>query len=706
MRKRKGNLSRNVKEASAFLETVQGFVTEFPSFLPLLELERFCRRIYANAVTQEQSYLKQRAKVEWLKDGDQCTPYFFRMMSVRKARSRILRIESDQGIIVDEPELVRKEIIGCYSTLLGSSTDPEVSSNLLRPYITKRLSPADASYMARQVTGDEIKRVLFGFKDIKAPGPDGYTACFFKKSWDIVGREVTLAIEKFFYSGRLVKGFNSTLIALIHKVEVPKHPKDFRPISCCNVIYKIISKIIANRLREFLGSLVDKSQTAFIPVRLISDNILLAQELLHGYNKKNLPARCAFKVDLMKAYDMVEWKFVLALLEEMNFDPKFIMWVRACMTSPAFSININGEAAGYFYGKRGLRQGDPMSPYLFVLVMEILHGILTSLINSHHSLKYHWRCHRRKTVMLSFADDLLLFCNADVDSIRTLQMGMNIFGKLSGLQANPSKSNIFLSTLARPHASEIQPLIGYNIGSLPVRYLGVPLITSKLTIADCNPLVKKLEDRLGTWSNRMLSYVGRLQLIRSILATLHIYWAGIFILPKKVIRIIESKIRKFLWKGGSEKGYAKVAWSVVCSPIVEGGLGIIPLEAQNRALITRHIWALLVDDGDSYWVEWVRSYRLSSDSFWHIKIPSLCPWSWRQMLKLRPAICSAFSYQVGNGDKFLLWKDPWHPHGILLNRYALGPMRTGLPHDVRVNGLLKMENGIGHLLHVRKLSIL
>lgn len=689
MKRRKGDLSANVQEASTFLDTVQKFMVHYPTFSPLLHLEQMCRFIYTRAVYQEQSYLKQRAKVAWLKEGDQCTSFFFRRMAVRRAKARINRLEGENGQIIDEPSLITKEIVGFYEQLLGTSIEPDVGEGSLSPFIRKRLSNESAIRMVRPVSMEEIKEVLFGFNDNKAPGPDGFNSRFFKRAWNVIGEEISKAIMNFFETGQLIKQVNSTIISMIPKVEVPKHAKDFRPISCCNVLYKVISKILTNRMCEFLDTLVDKSQTAFIPGRRISDNVLLAQELLHGYNQKNMPGRCSFKVDIMKAYDTIEWKFVIEMLKTMNFHPIFIGWIQQCITSPSFSININGAAEGYFMGKRGLRQGDPISPYIFVLVMEVLHGIVEKCIDEEPRFKYHWKCHRTKTVMLSFADDLLLFCNADPLSIQTLKTGIDIFGRLSGLRANPTKSNIFFSKNAISEGETLRQIVGFSIGTLPVRYLGVPLITSKLTISDCKPLVEKVDKRLGSWTNKTLSYAGRVQLIKSVLSSLHVYWAGMFILPKAVLRTIEARLRRFLWYGTASTGYSKVGWETVCLRQSEGGLGITPLLPQNQALMVKHIWALLVDNGSSVWVAWIRANRLRNESFWSVHLPSSCSWSWRQLLKLRPQIQHAFQYNVGNGRKFLLWRDPWHPKGLLGNIYNMGPLLTGLPNDVRLSTVIQ-----------------
>ncbi|KAL0283158.1 UNVERIFIED_CONTAM: Retrovirus-related Pol polyprotein from type-1 retrotransposable element R2 [Sesamum radiatum] len=147
-------------------------------------------------------------------------------------------------------------------------------------------------------------------------------------------------------------------------------------------------------MRSVLDTLISPSQNAFVPGRSIGDNILLAQELFSGYNQKNLPPRCALKVDLRKAYDTVEWDFLKAALTLFGFPERFIQWVVECVTTPSYSVCINGAPHGFFRGARGLRQGDPMSPFLFVLVMEVLTLILLQRIEQNGGFSFHWSVRR------------------------------------------------------------------------------------------------------------------------------------------------------------------------------------------------------------------------------------------------------------------------------------------------------------------------
>ncbi|KAL2246050.1 UNVERIFIED_CONTAM: hypothetical protein Sindi_2873200 [Sesamum indicum] len=193
------------------------------------------------------------------------------------------------------------------------------------------------------------------------------------------------------------------------------------------------------RLSVVLDKIISPYLGAFIPGRSIRDNILLAQELLTGYNQVRLPPRCTLKVDIRKAYDTVEWDFLLAVLQFFGFPQTFTRWIEECATTAAFSIGLNGNPHSFFAGARGLRQGDPLSPYLFVLVMEVLHLGLMQLIEQDLQFSYHWKCEPAKVFQLGFADDLLLFCRADLNSLRILKRGLDRFAKWSELRLNVQK---------------------------------------------------------------------------------------------------------------------------------------------------------------------------------------------------------------------------------------------------------------------------
>ncbi|KAL0308182.1 UNVERIFIED_CONTAM: hypothetical protein Sangu_2990100 [Sesamum angustifolium] len=237
------------------------------------------------------------------------------------------------------------------------------------PLILNSMDRQSASY---PVTLSEVKEAFFDIDVESAPGPDGYTSAFYRNAWPVLGQTLFRAVDEFLPN---------------------RYVSDYRPIACCNVLYKSITKIIVKRLQQVLPLLIDYSQNAFVPGRSIIDNILLAQELL----------------------------------------------------AASFSVSLNGSIHGFFKGGRGLRQGDPMSPYLFVLVMEIWNLLLKFRIKEATDFQYHWKCKDIGLINLCFADDVLLFCKAHLPSIIVISDALNEFAALSGLKINPAKSQIIFS---------------------------------------------------------------------------------------------------------------------------------------------------------------------------------------------------------------------------------------------------------------------
>ncbi|GKC37159.1 putative RNA-directed DNA polymerase, eukaryota, reverse transcriptase zinc-binding domain protein [Tanacetum coccineum] len=309
----------------------------------------------------------------------------------------------------------------------------------------------------------EIKMDMFSIGNDKAPSPDSYTSVFYKKAWNIVGNDVCSAVHDFFVNGKLLQEVNHTILTLL--------PKDG------------------------LNDIVSDNQSAFILGHSISDNILLTQELMHNYHLNRGPPRCACKIDIQKAYDTVSWKFLNEVLIGFGFHEKMIKWIMACVTSTSFSININGDLNEYFKGKRGLRQRDLISPYLFTLVMEILTLILKRKIREDDAFKYHNKCDKQKIVNICFTDDLILFVRAEVHSAKITFDVLEEFKEASGLVPSTPKSTVFLCNVLDQVKSSILNLMPFEEGILPIKYLGVPLISTRLLHKDCKILVERVQKK-------------------------------------------------------------------------------------------------------------------------------------------------------------------------------------------------------------------
>ncbi len=336
------------------------------------------------------------------------------------------------------------------------------------------------------------------------------------------------------------------------------------------------------RLQRVIASIIDQSQAGFIPERKFLDNVLLATELIKGYNRANNSPRCMVKVDIRKAYDSLEWSFLKTIMEEIGFPGQFVHWIMACLSTVSFSILRNGFPTKPFAAAKGLRQGS-LQPYLFAIGMEYLSRRLYGLGNQ-KMFKYHPKCQKVKLTHLMFADDLLLFARADVNSITLLNSEFCNFSQASGLQANSDKSCIYFAGTSMEVQDAILQITQMTKGDLPLRYLGVPLSSKKLSYNQCRPLVEKITIRVHHWSLRCLSYAGRLQLLQSLIGGMLHFWAQFFLLPKKLLKQVETICRIFLWTGKDDPSRkARVAWNTICLPKVCGGLNLRDLVSVSFA---------------------------------------------------------------------------------------------------------------------------
>jgi len=263
------------------------------------------------------------------------------------------------------------------------------------------------SLLAAEFSDSDIQAAFLSLPKSKAPGPDGYPAEFFKANWSVVGREMIAAVKEFLSTGCLLQQWNSTIISLIPKKANANRMTEFRPISCFNTLYKVASKLLSNRLKAALPKLISSAQSAFVPGRLLVENVLLATELVSGYKWIEISKRCMLKVDLQKAFDSLNWEFILNTLEALGFPSHFRKLVSQCITTTRFSISINGELCGYFKGSKGLRQGDPLSPYLFFIALEVFSQMLNAKFRV-GDIGYHPKTSDLEVTHLAFADDIMI----------------------------------------------------------------------------------------------------------------------------------------------------------------------------------------------------------------------------------------------------------------------------------------------------------
>jgi hypothetical protein len=303
---------------------------------------------------------------------------------------------------------------------------PKVSQSmnegLLRPFLPK-----------------EIERAVFPMQPLKAPGPDGFGVCFFQHHWNTVGGAVITAALSALNSGNLDPSINNTYVAVAESMN------DYRPTSLCNVHYKIIAKTLANRMKVVLPQIISPQQSAFVPGHLISDNILAAYETLHTMSTcmRGKKGYMVVKVDMSKAYDRVEWKFLEKIMCRLGFVDRWVSLIMSCASTVSYSILVNGRPTGHITPSRGIRQGDPLSPYLFLLVAEGLNSLLTRAVENGSLLGVPTSAFGIKLSHLFFADDSLFLCRVNFQEWCNLLQVMAVYEQASGQKLNTGKTSIF-----------------------------------------------------------------------------------------------------------------------------------------------------------------------------------------------------------------------------------------------------------------------
>lgn len=403
----------------------------------------------------EEEHLKQKAKLHWLEVDDLNNKKFHNYIRSCKAQNTIREIRSSSGVVLRSHEEIKVEAERYFSGFLNQSpvSQQEATVEELKELMKYRCTEEDCRQLEGEVSEEEIRKVLFSMPSHKSTGPDGYPSEFFRTAWPVIGADFIVSVQSVFKYGFLPKGVNSTILALVPKKVDSKEMKDYRPIACCNVLYKVVSKILANRLKKILPSVITENQSSFIKGRLLMENVLLASKLVKDYHKDSVSPRGVMKIDISKAFDSIQWIFVFRSLEALGIPEKFIRWIKLCIITPSFSVQVNGDLAGYFQSSTGLRQGCSLSPYLFVLCMNVL-SLKIDQAAAEKKFKFHPRCNLLSITHLCFADDMIVFVEGSKESVQGALSVFDKFAEWSGLNISIVKSTLYLAGSLRWRTGE------------------------------------------------------------------------------------------------------------------------------------------------------------------------------------------------------------------------------------------------------------
>nr|XP_025628468.1 uncharacterized protein LOC112721637 [Arachis hypogaea] len=343
-------------------------------------------------------------------------------------------------------------------------------------------------------------------------------------------------------------------------------------------------------MRSVMPGLVGESQSAFVKGRKIHDGALIACKTVQWLKRKK-KASAIIKLDFQKAYDRVKWCFVDTVLEKMGFGRTWRAWVKECVTSASISILINGSPSKPFKMERGLRQGDPLSPFLFVLVVDVLNRMIGEAVRNGRISPLLVGRDNIELSHLQFADDTILFCPPEEGTVRNYKRLLRCFELMSGLSINFEKSNLIPVNCSQELVSRMCQLLGCQEATLPVKYLGISLGANPRLVKTWKPILDKIEEKLSLWKAKVLSKAGKLVLIKSVINSLPIYYLSLYKMPSAVARRIITLQMRFLWgKDDGQPGMALVKWELVQAPKKLGGLGVGDAVIRNTALLFKWWW--------------------------------------------------------------------------------------------------------------------
>ncbi|XP_057745700.1 uncharacterized protein LOC130963614 [Arachis stenosperma] len=561
-----------------------------------------CERWYV----RKEIHWKQMSRSRQAKEMDKNTRYFHNIASARRRNNKI-------------------------DTLLINGRLEESPMIRFRDDLVRKIGQDDAGKLEMMPSADEIREAVWDCESSKAPGCDGYNMNFIKRCWNEIGLEFTTVATGFFQTSRLPAESNITWVALAQKFVGAREIKDLRLISMVGCVYKVISKILVRRMRQVMPELIGETQSAFVKGRKIHDGAIIAYETVDWLKRRKKEA-VIIKLDFQKAYDRVKWSFVDLVLQKMGFGLRWRSWVMECLTTASMSILINGSPSKPFKMERGLRQGGPLSPFLFVLVVDVLHRMIGEAVRNGRISPLLVERDSVELSHLQFADDTILFSPPEEETIRNYKRLLRCFELMSRLSINFDKSSLIPVNCEEQWVHRMCRLLGCKGGSLPIKYLGIPLEANPRLVRTWKPIIDKVVEKLSLWKAKR--------------------------------------------KDDGSNGMALVKWEVVQAPKKLGGLGVGDAMIRNTAMLFKWWWRFAKEDCP-LWKRMVCSCNnLSPNELLSTQELPTRGGPWKDICQLqitnqhvREKLVAGLSMEVGDGQRTHFWEDVWLLCGLLKDRF-------------------------------------
>ena len=534
-----------------------------------------------------------RSRVKWHEDGEKCSKYFLSLEKRNTMRNSIQSLIINNSITTDKGKILEH-----FSENLRkkyTKNDTADADAYLHSTITQKLSDENKRILDAPISLNELRVALSGMKKGKTPGSNGFTADFFRHFWTFIGNFLYRAWFEKFLNNKNISSHNEGIVTLIPKSGTSHNsPKGWRPISLLNVDFKIISSAVAIRLKTVIHQLISPSQTAYIQGRFIGENSRLVYDIIEHLNNTS-SSGIIMAVDFEAAFDTVSWEFLLGALDKYNFGHYFKKLIRTLYLNPELSsrISLEGNLGSKIYMGRGIRQGDPISGYLFNLIMEplanqlkystIIKGIQTSS--------------GRDIRISQYADDLIVFSSPQSNSISGVLQELNKFTEVSGLRTNVEK------TKCLPIGNNVNTSALIDLGLTVVnelKVLGINFGTSNINITSNNVtvLLPNITKEIAQWQRRNLTLIGKITVVKSLLLSKLVHVLSALPNPDEaLIKKLNSILFRFIWNNGPDK----IKRSELVQDYKDGGLKMIDVHSFLAGLKVSWFKRLYWADHDVEW---------------------------------------------------------------------------------------------------------
>lgn len=632
-----------------------------------------------------------RSRTIWYEQGEKNTKFFLSLEKRNKAKSHVRKLidESDKEII--KPQTILEKIELFYSNLYSSKSEKSEKECLefLRELDTPKLTNEENQSCEGYLTLKECYDSLLKMGSSKAPGNDGLTKEFYVAFWPTIGKLLVNCLNEGFDQGSLSTTQKQAIITLIQKPgKDVRFLNNWRPISLINVDVKICSKAICNRFINFLPKLIHPDQAAYVKGRTIEDPIRVIADLMEYLRKENNSA-LLFAADFEKAFDSIEHNFIFAVLKHFGFGDQLIKWIGVMLKDTKSCVVNNGTATGFFGINRGTKQGDPISPYLFIMVIEIMAVMIRSdnkiqgvTLNSNEGKK-----------LAVFADDSTFFLRDNNSLIHVLD-NLDLFHKYSSLQINLQKSEIgWIGVQKNADNLGHGTIKTVNFHEKGIKILGIYVSHNDdyLQIQNLDRIFENFKTILCIWRSRSLTAFGKIQVIRSLALPKLLYVCSKIYVPTTFVKKVKTELLRFFWNGKK----AKVKYRTIIGEYDQGGLKLPDFES---LIITQRIkWAQkFLDEGKNYWkviprkyIEEIGGTSCIDENFDCKKIPKNIPRFYEDILNAWGSV----SQSLINEPEDVLRQPLWNNSYIRINIDSRNILRMVDKGFLRVHHIWENNSG-------------